>query len=323
MSWVYGEIGERNCGTCQHKHIFFLLPLTFYTDIMLYVNDINLGCILYAFINGFCGMASIACLTLMAVERYITLCLSQNAKITFHRAQTKLIFGIWLYATIVSTPPLFGWGRYVQDVYPASCTFDFYTHDRNSQTFMIYLLTVGFLLPVIVMSTLYGRIHAKISSYKRLVKRARTSSGSIGWSKLRRFLPTISFRPYDRNLPGENLTLGQSNIDEAETSLNGEKTIDTRYLNDHWEVESRLERAEVQFCKRTLLVILGFLVCWTPYAMLTIACQLEFEAAFSTTASAVTLLLAKASVAINPIIYAFKDKMYRSELNNLIGSLSD
>lgn len=56
-------------------------------------------------------MASVGTLTVLAVERYLLVC---------HRTQSLgvkgaylIIVGVWMYALLLTVPPLFGWGSYV------------------------------------------------------------------------------------------------------------------------------------------------------------------------------------------------------------------
>lgn len=63
----------------------------------------------------FPGITSITTLTVLSYERYcLVSCPFSASHLTNKGAKITIAF-IWLYTFIVTAPPLFGWGKYVNE----------------------------------------------------------------------------------------------------------------------------------------------------------------------------------------------------------------
>lgn len=258
-------------------------------------------------------MAGIANLTTLALERYVTLVGSDRQKELLKKTQVFLIITVWLYAFLVSVPPLLGWGRFAQDTFVASCSFDFYSNDMNAQSYFMFLLTVGFFVPLTI-SGLYIAIYRKIQKYRKHFESAQLDNQIV--TQKRRCLSV----PWDIEVFNDKATDVNScwvsndkprciSSDEIPLSCQAENDLNThKFDNESIPMSRRLALAEVKFAEQTFFMILGYVVCWAPYAILTIMCHIGVIACYNPIASAVSLMLAKGSVAINPVIYAFSGK---------------
>lgn len=63
----------------------------------------------------FSGISSITTLTVLSFERYIMISRSFSRHNLTHRGALSLIACIWIYSLVLTTPPLFGWGKYVNE----------------------------------------------------------------------------------------------------------------------------------------------------------------------------------------------------------------
>lgn len=243
----------------------------------------------------------------MAIERHVKLCSSVRAKQNFHKTKRCIVVSIWLYALLMSFPPIVGWGNYVKDAYCASCTFDFYSRNLNAKSYLIFLLAFGFLLPCFII----------IACYVSIFRRIRESRNAVKKMLLMKETEIILKSDETQNLMGSRAICSVCDINKARNShLASER--DTTKTETVYTVIQRLAKEEVKFAKLTLAVIVGFLICWTPYALLAIAYQFDSMTLHTTVTSAVTLIMAKSSVAINPIIYSFREKQFRKDLVQLI-----
>lgn len=63
----------------------------------------------------FAGITSITTLTVLAYERYcLIVCPFSSTHLSKTGAKIAIIF-IWLYSFCVTAPPLFGWGKYINE----------------------------------------------------------------------------------------------------------------------------------------------------------------------------------------------------------------
>lgn len=280
---------------------------------MKIIPELFIGCRLYALSNAFFGLASIGTLTVLAIERYIKLCSSASVKQAFHRNERLIVGSIWFYALAMSVPPMLGWGDYVKDAYWASCTFDFYSKNLNSKSYLVFLLSFGFILPCSCIVTCYISIFLRIrdsrNAVKKLVDAVETqliSKEAVG----RRFARSHTVCSIYENNHAENSLKPSAHLEHSRSPIIISPVI------------TRLAKEEVKFAKLSLVVIIGFLICWTPYAFLAILYQFDWLSFYTPITSAVTLLMAKSSVALNPIIYVFREKQFRSDLVKLMSGSS-
>ncbi|XP_046671434.1 melanopsin-like [Homalodisca vitripennis] len=56
----------------------------------------------------------------------------------------------------MSVPPLFGCSQYVLEGFHTSCSWDYVTRTLSNRAYCLYLLTLGFLVPVDVILYCYA-----------------------------------------------------------------------------------------------------------------------------------------------------------------------
>jgi hypothetical protein len=66
-------------------------------------------------ISYFLGITSITTLTVLAFERYLIIAQPLYSNHLNFRNVTYLLVSIWLYSLTLTTPPLLGWGEYVNE----------------------------------------------------------------------------------------------------------------------------------------------------------------------------------------------------------------
>ncbi|XP_057701027.1 green-sensitive opsin-like [Corythoichthys intestinalis] len=79
------------------------------------------------------------------------------------------------------------------------------------------------------------------------------------------------------------------------------------------------QKAEKEVTRMCILMVLGFLVAWTPYATVAAWIFLNKGAAFSASAMAVPAFFSKSSSLFNPIIYVVMNKQFRNCMLSTIG----
>lgn len=61
------------------------------------------------------GISSITTLTVLAFERYLIVSRPFRNHGISKKSAVYLVFGIWIYSLILTTPPLLGWGKFVNE----------------------------------------------------------------------------------------------------------------------------------------------------------------------------------------------------------------
>ncbi len=274
-------------------------------------------------------MAAIGSLALLSIERNVTLGGTVEQKEFLRRNSLPLLLPVWLYATVASVPPLLGWGRFAQDTFVSSCSFDFYSEDLNAKSYVTYLLLIGFVIPVCLIISICAKIAYKIRHFRQSFNPTQSPNdiNAIDQNSSVHELNRFCEKEMD-NQQSTKCNLDNNNVgspDEVQLSQPSSSSQDTSNLQSCEKspfkatpIAQRLALAEIIFVKQTFLVVGGFLICWTPYALLTVFCQIGLTACYNPLASAITLMMAKTSVAINPIIYVFSDKVFRARLIALV-----
>lgn len=128
------------------------------------------------FLFFFTGIASITTLAVLAFERYLIVCKPFTNYALGFRGAYLIIAGVWGYATLLTTPPLFGWGKYVNEAanirfdvlctkqfkfkieFRFSCSVNWEERSYNSKTYILYLFAMGLMVPLCIIVFSYCSI---------------------------------------------------------------------------------------------------------------------------------------------------------------------
>ncbi|XP_046667713.1 rhodopsin, GQ-coupled-like [Homalodisca vitripennis] len=236
----------------------------------------KIGCQLYAGGVGHFGLLSIVTLAAIAVERYMVITskpLSKSWRITQYDSR-KVCVLTWIYCLAMSVPPLFGWSQYVLEGFHTSCSWDYVTRTLSNRAYYLYLLTLGFLVPVAVILYCYAFIMATILAHGRGMSSAK---------------------------PNEEITL-QPNVASRE-----------HIPEVGHPLSSSFRTAEI-----ILVLVILFLVSWTPYAVVTFIAQFGDPRLVTPWVAALPAIFAKASVVYNPIVYGLSHPHFRSAARQIL-----
>uniref|UniRef100_H0Z174 Visual pigment-like receptor peropsin n=1 Tax=Taeniopygia guttata TaxID=59729 RepID=H0Z174_TAEGU len=130
------------------------------------------GCQIYAALNIFFGMASIGLLTVVAVDRYLTICRPDIGRRMTTRSYATLILAAWINAVFWSSMPTAGWASYAPD--PTGAT---YSPSLFLLTFLACwslrfliprcrdVIAVNFVVPLTVMFYCYYNVSRTMKQY--------------------------------------------------------------------------------------------------------------------------------------------------------------
>ncbi|KAJ9581723.1 hypothetical protein L9F63_023111, partial [Diploptera punctata] len=243
----------------------------------------------------------------------------------------------WMYCLLMAVPPLCGWSTYGPEGFLTSCSWDYLTRSTNNRSYYIYLLTLGFILPVTVIAYCYTFILAAIYAHSREMRgvkatdsciKLQTSSQSMLCVGTGFYLPP-SLRHYaSYNTPYttqtyNNLTLLTTQYKNTSTSYRitassiarlrrkaSKKSTGTTELGRHPEIIIKLV---------TLILISHGN---TPYAVITFIGQFGDSQAYHAYVKVASLpaFFATASVVYNPIVYGISHPHFRSSVNQYLST---
>ncbi|GAB0092736.1 G protein-coupled receptor, rhodopsin-like [Sergentomyia squamirostris] len=104
------------------------------------------------------GIGSITTLTVLSYERC---CLVSSPFTTKQLTKSHAVFAIvliWSYSFMLTSPPLFGWGEYVNEAANISCSVNWESQTSNATSYIVFLFIMGLIVPVIVISYSYSKI---------------------------------------------------------------------------------------------------------------------------------------------------------------------
>ncbi|KAM4810533.1 visual pigment-like receptor peropsin [Rhinophrynus dorsalis] len=139
----------------------------------------NVGCQIYAGLNIFFGMASIGLLTVVAIDRYLTICRPDIGRRITGCHYTLMILGAWINAVFWSVMPIVGWSSYAPDPTGATCTINWRKNDKSFVSYTMTVVAVNFVVPLMVMFYCYYNVSRIMKGYG-----SRNSLGGINtdWS---------------------------------------------------------------------------------------------------------------------------------------------
>ncbi|CAL8292003.1 unnamed protein product [Gadus morhua 'NCC'] len=124
------------------------------------------GCQIYATLNIFFGMASIGLLTVVAIDRYLSICRPDIGQKMTVRSYTLLILAAWLNAVFWSSMPIVGWSGYAPDPTGATCTINWRQNDASFVSYTMAVIAVNFVVPLGVMFYCYYNVSITMKRFK-------------------------------------------------------------------------------------------------------------------------------------------------------------
>uniref|UniRef100_A0A914W1Q9 G-protein coupled receptors family 1 profile domain-containing protein n=1 Tax=Plectus sambesii TaxID=2011161 RepID=A0A914W1Q9_9BILA len=237
-------------------------------------------CVFYAICQGFCGLMSIASLAAIAFERYarVTMPQSKWAHMSAKRRLAIIAF-LWLYCAMVTTPPLYGLGKYVAAGFLNTCCFDYIDRSLSTRIFILGLFALGLGVPMCVIIYCYVGIGLHVS---------RTNRN----------------RNISRTVPPSSSSEGTAFCVEQATGLIVGGSV---VIEQGAKRRQRVLDKELKIARLTLLIISVFVAAWVPYGTVALLGQYGPIGIVTPWMAMLPSVCAKSSTLYNPILYAYKD----------------
>lgn len=246
------------------------------------------------------------------------------------KVKLAVVLVTWLYAFALAVPPLLGWGDYITDGYKISCCFDYLSRNPENRSFIFYLFTGGFGVPLAIILVSYTKIFIVIRANEKQMKMQKHNGKS----------------PKDRNFSIDS-TLNSTIANEDTSSVfnrnfhtgstpmiiykSSSQSTPLIQLKSRWFHRANSDvgqkptsqGTEVRLAKVILIVIVVFIGSWAPYAILALIGQFGPPDLITPEVSTATAVLAKISVVYNPFIYGWKDFGFRQKLRRILRGSKD
>ncbi|XP_028347976.1 visual pigment-like receptor peropsin isoform X3 [Physeter macrocephalus] len=123
------------------------------------------GCQIYAGLNIFFGMASIGLLTVVAVDRYLTICCPDAGRRMTTNTYISMILGAWINGLFWALMPIVGWASYAPDPTGATCTINWRKNDVSFVSYTMMVVAINFIVPLIMMFYCYYHVTRSIKHH--------------------------------------------------------------------------------------------------------------------------------------------------------------
>lgn len=122
----------------------------------------SLACICSCFANGAAGLTSIATLVAMSGVMYYAIKQSLPRPKIQSRHMNLIVAGTWLYGISLNLPPMIGWNRAIPGKAGFSCGPDWTSSDPWSYAYVVFLMVLGFFLPLLLICIFHILIYRHI-----------------------------------------------------------------------------------------------------------------------------------------------------------------
>ena len=149
--------------------LMVIFPFVFVTEASGRWPTSTVGCNVIGFIACVLVNASISNIAIISVNRYACVLHPSRYNILFTRRRTlQLIFATWVYSLVLALPTQLGWGDIIIQPKLDLCMYDW----GVDPSFTISLLTVGFLMPIVLIIFCYTRIFFEM---RRIIRKVTAS----------------------------------------------------------------------------------------------------------------------------------------------------
>lgn len=129
-----------------------------------------LMCQLYAMFGSLFGCASIWTMTMIAFDRYNVIVKGIAGRPLTNGGALARVAGIWLFATLWTVAPLFGWNRYVPEGNMTACGTDYITREWLSRSYILIYAIFVYYMPLFLIIYSYYYIIKAVSEHEKAMR---------------------------------------------------------------------------------------------------------------------------------------------------------
>lgn len=235
----------------------------------------------------------------MTIERYLII---KNPLISIDFKKRPVIISIifaWIYSAVWMIPQFFSKNGFVLEGFQTHCSFDYFTRDLYSRSFMMIMFTGGLVLPLLLIIFLYSNIWFMLISNKMFMDHLVTdrTKSSIASSRITSKRNT----KHSFHIELNHLKTEDSHLIERKSVLS---------MLFKKDANQRIINKQVKLLKAIIVIILMFCIAWFPYAIVTLLAQFgtNIQRYITPYTTAIPSLFAKLSSVYNPLIFILTNK---------------
>ncbi|KAK7066577.1 hypothetical protein SK128_007734, partial [Halocaridina rubra] len=255
-----------------------------YTTVSAYMGRWVFGdimCQLYGFLCFTLNEVQMNTLVVIAIFRYVSVCRPQFKHLLTASLAKRCLMLVWLYCLLWTVAPLLGWSRYVQEPFSVSCSTDWHDRSFAGIAYSVCLCLFCYLTQVAIL----------ILCYYKILSKSRQ----------------LQLRPPE--------TDPKLYVYGDEESLKGIKCCKHYVCVCESSFKNGVEKHVLMM---NILMVLSFIVFWTPYAIVSLISM--YNADLSAFWYVFPTVFAKTSCMMNPIIYGVSHKLLRREFCRFLRS---
>ncbi|XP_019624240.1 PREDICTED: histamine H2 receptor-like [Branchiostoma belcheri] len=250
--------------------------------------------------------ASIWTLVLVSLDRYCAIIAPLHYAMRITPPRCLYMMGaVWLVSAGLAVPPVAGWSHIQYQAEKCSCTVVWETSNRTDRYYTIFLAVVCFGLPCLIMAGAYSRIYR--AAQKTTARARRNSVFPEPSSSTVTGLRTPKRRPST-----DSLSKRRSSTDSIRSTFRGRRASNASdhpmaHIRDDWIA-----------AKTGMVVMSTFLLCWIPhFTVMVLESTLSQPNLIPSWVERLALYLALSSCTVNPVVYVFRSRVMRYQLQAL------
>ena len=284
-----------NLTVCNVLETIFVMPFVFTA---LIKQDWIFGefwCQTTGFVLNTIFTASTLTLVIIAVDRYCAVVTPLHYSLRVTSMRSMVMIGVlWIIAICCSIPPLVGWNHYRFQRPKMTCLAVSTSSDVQDRTFMMFLVTLCFVLPLCIIIWVYCVIFKVARHNSEKVRRNSTITTTVN---------EISDLPLRVGRRGSSaqILIHRLSVSNRSNSL--------LWRRDEWKT-----------AVTSFMVLFTFILCWILYFIVIILESFQGDPdSVDPALKTLSVLLAMSSCAINPLVYVFRCKIQRIEFKTIMG----
>jgi len=209
----------------------------------------------------------------------------------------------WIYSFVWAVLPFLTRNRYALEGFLTSCSFDFISRNYSNRIVIISMFIGGFFIPLIIISSFYISIVTILRKNEIYLTYQIRNTNMRNCKKI--YLNGSNHNDESSFIQHSSLN---KNLFKTSVRSQSENLIKKKPRNK----SSINSKREMKLVKMVSLIVLMYLVAWTPYAVVTLAAQLGSNINYYVNPYTTSLpaLFAKASSVYNPLIYTLSNKEF-------------
>ncbi|KAL8619032.1 hypothetical protein ACOMHN_020730 [Nucella lapillus] len=258
----------------------------------------DFACQLGGFLVFMLSMVSMDTLTLIAIFRYILVCKPKRHDLLTVKSSKRAVLLSWAHSSLWTVMPLLGWSRYVPEPFLTACSLDWTCPGTASLIYVLTTFLTCYLLHLTIIVFCYFSIWTMSRRLTFGAQNASSCSGEGG----------------EGGGGGVGRGGGGGRRGGGGGGGGGGPVMTMRLEEVLWRHKMETERGVTRMCA---VMVTAYLVCWTPYAILSLLATMG-GVTLPTTLTTLPTMFAKLSCALNPIIYALMSEKFRRVLLGMI-----